>query len=222
MKPLGWTLSLAGLISLCAGCQYPSDPGGTLPVRPLGFGRNTTAYAGVPGRQPIRVQAPTSGGEPEWSNVPAIREWRYIVIHHSASEKGNAAIFNVEHHQRGWPNGLGYHFVIDNGNPSADGRIEVGERWEKQLQGAHTGNTPGNEYNEHGIGICLVGNFNEHMPTQAQLSSLYRLVTFLCAKYNIPPSRIIGHKDAPGANTECPGNLLQAHVHNQLRRSLGR
>src|SRR5574342_132619 len=49
-------------------------------------------------------------------------QWKYIVIHHSATEKGNAARFDEYHRKkRGWEYGLAYHFVIGNGTLSGDG-----------------------------------------------------------------------------------------------------
>jgi len=83
------------------------------------------------------------------------RNWRHIVIHHSATATGSAASFDREHRERGWE-GLGYHFVIGNGTGTGDGQVEVGYRWRNQQRGAHAGNL---EYNEYGIGICLVGDF---------------------------------------------------------------
>lgn len=37
---------------------------------------------------------------------------------------------------------------------------------------------------------------------------MVRLLSFLCNKYNISPSNIIGHRDVPGpaGSTTCPGN----------------
>ena len=40
---------------------------------------------------------------------------------------------------------------------------------------------------------------------QKQLDSLIRLVTHLYYKYDIPIKNIKGHKEMPGANTDCPG-----------------
>ncbi|KKO18072.1 MAG: N-acetylmuramoyl-L-alanine amidase [Candidatus Brocadia fulgida] len=100
----------------------------------------------------------------------SVRNWRYIVIHHSASASGSAAQFDKYHREkRRWENGLGYHFVIGNGNGAPDGKIEIGNRWISQIDGAHAGVQ---EYNHYGIGICLVGNFNESYPTAAQMASL--------------------------------------------------
>jgi hypothetical protein len=60
--------------------------------------------------------------------------------------------------------------------------------------------------NQCGIGICLVGDFTHEQPTKAQMDSLILLVETLRNYYHIPLSRVIRHKDAPGARTECPGN----------------
>ncbi len=164
---------------------------------------------------------PTPGAVPAAWNVTPKRTWKYIVIHHSGSEKGNAAEFDAWHRNgRGWVNGLGYDFVIDNGNGGPNGLVEVGPRWPQQIQGAHTGKTPGNAYNEYGIGICLVGDFTNHLPSQAQLASLQKLTLFLCRRYGISPNNVIGHRDAPGTSTECPGDRLHQYVHGTLRQTL--
>ena len=161
------------------------------------------------------AEAVTSGD----CDLPDCRPWRYIVIHHSAGESGSASAFDALHRERGW-DGLGYHFVIDNGNGGPDGRVEVGQRWQLQKWGAHTGGTPDNAYNNFGIGICLVGDFTRHAPSQAQLASLDRLVSDLCRKYGIAPQDVIGHRDAPDARTECPGDMLYSYVHGTLRTNL--
>lgn len=134
----------------------------------------------------------------------AENDWRYIVIHHSATPEGSASAFDDYHrNKRGWKNGLGYHFVIGNGTQSRDGEIEVGKRWKQQLNGAHAGD---NYLNRTGIGICLVGNFEENEePTDRQLKSLERIIRYLSKRYDIPLSRIILHKDVRENHTACPG-----------------
>ncbi|MBI4358916.1 MAG: N-acetylmuramoyl-L-alanine amidase [Candidatus Omnitrophica bacterium] len=132
------------------------------------------------------------------------RPWRYIVIHHSATHQGNALSIDGVHYRRGFPNGLGYHFLIDNGTQGKqEGQIEAGPRWIKQMNGAHA-NAAG--MNENGIGICVIGNFSERSVGEKQLGSLVFLVNTLMAHYRIPPERVIRHRDVPGKNTECPGN----------------
>ena len=130
-------------------------------------------------------------------------------------------MFDRAHRARGWDE-LGYHFVIDNGHGGSDGRVEVGSRWIKQKWGAHCGGTPNNEYNNYGIGICLVGNFSKKLPSARQLRSLKKLLIFLMQRYNIPPSNVIGHRDAPGATTACPGDALYRYLNTVLRPELSK
>ena len=131
------------------------------------------------------------------------RQWNWIVIHHSAGATGGARSFDKFHREvRGWDE-LGYHFVIGNGSETADGLVEVGGRWPVQKHGAHA-KTPDNQYNDHGIGICLVGNFDQTRPTAKQLASLTKLVAYLADTYGIKQSHIIGHKNT-GKDTDCPG-----------------
>ncbi|KXK25777.1 MAG: N-acetylmuramoyl-L-alanine amidase [Candidatus Brocadia sinica] len=130
-----------------------------------------------------------------------VRDWKYIVIHHSASASGSAVEFDRFHREkRGWENGLGYHFVIGNGNGTPDGEIEIGNRWVNQINGAHAGVE---EYNHYGIGICLVGNFNESSPTAAQMASLSVLTEYLQNRCHIPSENVIMHRHC--RQTDCPG-----------------
>jgi len=145
----------------------------------------------------------------------AARQWRYIVVHHSATTGGSAAAFERHHTRvRGWKS-LGYHFVIGNGTQTGDGEIEVGGRWERQEAGSHAGVR---EFNEAGIGICLVGDFNRQWPTELQMRSLEALVRCLMARYGIPPDRVLGHRECHGAATECPGRNLREEEFRALLR----
>jgi len=132
--------------------------------------------------------------------------WTTIVIHHSATQTGSARSFDKYHReQKGWDE-LGYHFVIGNGTETPDGQIEVGPRWNTQKHGAHC-KTPSNYYNDHGIGICLVGDFTKSRPTARQLSSLQKLVAFLSQTCRIPPSRVTTHGHI-NKKTQCPGQYF--------------
>lgn len=155
---------------------------------------------------PAVKPSPTPRGPASWIPPKWIeRKWETIVIHHSATVSGNAAIFDQEHKDKGWE-GVGYDFVIGNGAGSGDGAVEVTFRWKEQKTGAHCGGTPGNVGNTKGIGICLVGDFNIKSPTQRQMQSLKQLVSFLQKRYGIPKSKIYGHGSFPGGHaTDCPG-----------------
>ena len=134
--------------------------------------------------------------------------WTAIIIHHSATDRGNAAIFDKDHRENhGW-DGIGYDFVIGNGTDSGDGQVEVTYRWRRQITGAHC-KTDNNWANEDGIGICLVGNFNNYPPSNRQMQSLDELIRFLQKRYNISKNRIYGHGTTPGARvTDCPGSMF--------------
>jgi hypothetical protein len=152
----------------------------------------------------------------EWFPPVADNGWEVIVVHHSASDKGSARTFDIAHRARGWDE-LGYHFVIGNGTETPDGYIEVGNRWKKQKHGAHC-KTPTNYYNEYGIGICLVGDFDQTNPTPAQMQSLRRLVAFLSQRYHVSRDHIYGHGEVQGTHTHCPGRYFPM---NNLRNWIG-
>ena len=154
--------------------------------------------AATPKTEPVAAQRGVAG---EWAPAVPANAWKYIVIHHSATPAGSAAVFDREHKAKGWDE-LGYHFVIGNGTLSKDGLIEVGPRWPKQKWGAHA-RTANQEYNNYGIGICLVGNFDLDRPTVAQLRSVARLTAHLMRTYKIPASRVKGHGETKP--TDCPG-----------------
>ncbi len=142
--------------------------------------------------------------------------WKYIIIHHSATDVGNALSFDYIHsHKRLWK-GLGYHFVIDNGTgDTKNGHIEVSPRWLHQEYGAHC---KADEMNYRGIGICMVGNFNNENVSREQMDSLAYLVDILKKYYNIPDSHILGHGQVNGAKTDCPGkNFPWAEFRSRLR-----
>ncbi len=210
MPPIRLAAVISALVSAMAlgGCRRaPRGILGELPIESI-------IPSPVPGQEKPGIAQPPTGIPAEWTPKALARPWRWIVIHHSATDSGSAATFDTWHRARGWDE-LGYHFVINNGRGGTDGAIEVGPRWRKQKWGAHC-KTPSNRYNDYGIGICLVGDFNKARPTAAQLKSLRKLVTFLSDCYHIHPASILGHRDAPGTNTACPGTSLAHHIHNEL------
>ncbi len=162
----------------------------------------------LPQRQ-VQAQGPRTQFPGNWTPRAQDRRWQWIVIHHSATPDGGASRFDKEHRSQGWDE-LGYHFVIGNGSDTRDGLVEVGPRWTKQKHGAHA-KTPDNRFNDYGIGVCLVGDFEIGRPSRQQMQSLANVVAYLMQRYNIPPERVIGH-DQTGRSTACPGQ----HLENQL------
>src|SRR6266478_3810391 len=92
--------------------------------------------------------------------------WRYVVIHHSGVDQGDLKSIDRYHkEERHMEHGLAYHFLIGNGNGMRDGEIAVGDRWREQLDGGHLHSEAQNKI---ALGICLIGNFDEHKPTARQ------------------------------------------------------
>ncbi len=146
-----------------------------------------------------------------WTPRVAVRDWQAIVIHHTASHSGSVESIHQVHQQRkdaaGNPwRGIGYHFVIGNGHGMEDGEVEATFRWREQLEGAHAGVS---RYNQQGVGICLVGNFDDRLPTEAQLAALKRLVAWLSQEYDIPVQQVKGHGQLKA--TACPGKYFPMH-----------
>lgn len=118
-----------------------------------------------------------------------------ITVHCSASPKGRyltATEIRKMHthpkpHGRGWSD-IGYHFVIRTG-----GAVDKGRPLTRQ--GAHVYG-----HNKDNIGICLVGGLDAqgkpaNTYTNEQFHALYALIRELCAGYEIPFSKVCGHRD---------------------------
>ncbi len=194
----------AGLV--LAGCNQRAglvrDPA------PPYFGPRTggpKAYAEGSSRPKSSGRVAVARGPSAWIPPGAERNWRYIVLHHSATDHGSAVEFDRMHRNNGWDE-LGYHFVIGNGAGSANGAVEIGSRWPKQKHGAHCKVAGHPEYNDVGVGVCLVGNFDHYRPTEAQIEACAQVVRFLQQRYHIPRGRIYGHGQLKP--THCPGRLF--------------
>jgi len=234
-------ICLGATVLASAGCRSP----GMVTCPPAGAQRETFAYKplNVPRSQPRPARSeppplvlemprrpaepPAPPHDPAWGPQAPERPWRWIVIHHSATDVGSAAAFDAFHRNgRHWDE-LGYHFVIGNGGGTGDGAVEVGSRWPKQKWGAHCRVGDNEEYNYFGVGICLVGNFDRRPPSGAQMASLARLVDHLSARYRIDDAHIIGHGSV--GDTRCPGRsfpmsdlLARVHRLRAAREALGR
>lgn len=130
-------------------------------------------------------------------------KWRYIVLHHSATNEGSPQGMDAYHRRvRHMENGLAYHFVIGNGHGMGNGDVYIGNRWVKQLNGGHLAKE---NLNAQCIGICLVGDFTRRNPSSAQMKSLQALVEYLMDACDIPESRVKTHRQIHPGHTACPG-----------------
>ena len=131
--------------------------------------------------------------------------WRGIVIHHSGSNRGSAESLGRLHQSQGY-GGLGYHFVIGNGDGAHDGEVQAGYRWARQLDGIDT---------RDAIAICLIGNGDQTQPSRTQINQLVKLVTQLQRRFQIPAERVYLYRDL--VPTTSPGlRFPTVQFRNQL------
>lgn len=203
----GWLTWLVVSGVACSGCTQrtvvPPTTSISPPKQPVLTPPPPDSYS-PPSNQPID---PITVNNP-WKPDAELRKWDYIVLHHTASDAGTVESIHEEHLKRKDKNGnawlgIGYHFVIGNGKGMTDGDIEPTFRWRQQLQGAHAGVA---DYNQHGIGVVLIGNFDRSPPSEAQLVAAKRLVSTLKREYGIATSNVIGHGDVKA--TQCPGKFF--------------
>jgi hypothetical protein len=145
--------------------------------------------------------------------------WKYIIVHNSGTREGNARVFNIYHLRvRHMKNGLAYHFVIGDGHGSGDGQIEIGHRWTAQLNGGHVAS---DYLNDISLGICLVGDFNRDLPTQAQIGALEELIDYLRIRVGKTQGHraiVYAHKEINPRPTDCPGDRFPySWLHGKFR-----
>jgi hypothetical protein len=177
--------------------------------KPTAYQR-TGRQASVPARSSrasIRSAVALHVSEPNDLFQPpkADRPWKYVVVHHSASEKGGLDQIDRDHRKVLGFEGCGYHFVIGNGTDSPDGQIEIADRWLTQKQGVHCRNGRNSDINEYGIGICLIGDFDKTEPTPKQVESARVLVAYLSDRYQIGADHLGTHDQFADSPTACPG-----------------
>ncbi len=135
-----------------------------------------------------------------------------IVVHHSATNGGNAEAIRRYHKEVNKWDDIGYHFVI-----LRDGKVEAGRP--ENLVGAHARTGRSFNRNPFSVGICLIGNGQF---TNEQKKALAQLLAKLCKKYEIDSLSKEEKRGIQGHHEECPGpnlNLeeIKKKVAEQLR-----
>ena len=120
----------------------------------------------------------------------------HLVLHTTAGSRGADADdvrrYHVEH--RGWPD-IGYHYVVLDSGEAQAGRSA-------NRQGAHALG-----FNHCSLGVAMIGHHDHHRPSQAQWDTTIDLLALLSYRYDVPVSRVIGHRET-GARKSCPGRLV--------------
>lgn len=89
---------------------------------------------------------------------------------------------------------IGYHYYISKDGTIKQGRLDTDE-------GAHTIGQ-----NLSSLGICLAGNFDATLPTQAQIATLTTFLVQKSKQYNITSENVFPHRHF--AAKTCYGNKL--------------
>lgn len=146
---------------------------------------------------------------PKWAMSKPLNGINCITVHHDAfpsvgltRERDVAArIESIRraHRQRGneWVD-IGYHYIID----------PAGRVWEGRpltIEGAHVSKT-----NEHNLGICVLGNFDEQRPTSDTLATLDSFVAYQARQYRVSMRNVYTHQELKP--TACPGRNLQRYM----------
>ena len=149
------------------------------------------------------------------SSIGEQSSWNKIVVHHLGQPAGSPESLERTHKESGL-SGLGFHFLIGNGNGFGDGTVHIGYRWLNQLAGAKPIKHDAPLWNDETISICLVGNGNRRPFTEQQLVHLSHLVQRLQLALHIAPNNVyLAHE--LGDQTSSPGTYFaEAKFKSQL------
>jgi len=139
----------------------------------------------------------------------------HIIVHHTGAEEKDAAQVRRYHLSLGWRD-VGYNYIIERGGRVVEGRS-------LEIPGAHC---RANGMNVQSVGVAIIGNLEKHPPTGIQVDKLSTLLLELMAAHNIPPGRVLGHNEVPGAATACPGrcinmDMLRSKLSDPLPEPIG-
>ncbi|HZK05359.1 MAG TPA: S-layer homology domain-containing protein [Actinomycetaceae bacterium] len=190
----------------------------------------------APRMVPAAAGAPAVITRAQWGADPLRATWRPVssslqgaVIHHTAGTNSytiaqSAGIVRGIHTYhavtRGWGD-IGYNFLVDKYGQIFEGREGSYASPAKEMTiGAHAA-----PRNTNTVGVSLLGDYTQVVPTSAGYDAIYRVVnwrfdlagldgrgTYKFNDVSTAVPRIVGHKDVPAASTVCPG----PHISNWL------
>ena len=115
----------------------------------------------------------------------------FIILHHSLTKDGAAANWNAirKYHMDTlkW-SAIGYHYGIERIRES----LEILKGRMHEEPGAHCKQQ---NMNTRSLGICNIGNFDNHVPSEARWLLTLKLVKSLMKQYNIPIVNVQKHHE---------------------------
>ncbi|XP_050353194.1 peptidoglycan-recognition protein LB-like [Nymphalis io] len=134
----------------------------------------------------------------------------FVVIHHSFTPpvchdneqccQSMRGMQNFHMDDRNWWD-IGYNFAV-----GGDGMAYEGRGWD--VLGAHAFH-----FNNVSIGICLIGDWSNSIPSTQQLKTAQALIAAgVEMGYIKSDYKLVGHRQV--RDTECPGNALYKEIQN--------
>jgi N-acetyl-anhydromuramyl-L-alanine amidase AmpD len=142
-----------------------------------------------------------------------------VAVHHSAYQKANnmselmaqASLFNTWHKSKSWAEDtktdsaypyISYHYLM-----ATDGSVlnVTDEKYVKYHAGDNFRGAL--SFNLHGVSICLTGNYETDVPTDAQMRALVVFIRDIEKRYKID-AMVRGHKETSADPTACPGTNI--------------
>ncbi|MBR8745328.1 peptidoglycan recognition family protein [Nocardiopsis sp. MG754419] len=166
-----------------------------------------------------------------------------LTVHHTAWETTGdhaadvRAVYAYHAAELGWGD-IGYHLLIDpegvvyEGRHSGEDGVPVFSGLPRPGEAASVTAGHAAGFNHANIGVCLLGDFTDELPTRAAQDSLVAVLRVLCALTGVNPAQRIEYVNpATGAvtpqeavarhrdwlATECPGNAFAAVFDSAIR-----
>jgi len=130
-------------------------------------------------------------------------QWSGIIVQHLGEPAGTIKSIQRSHLSGGL-DGIGFHFIIGNGNGLGDGVVHGSERWVNQAKAARPISIDPKNWDENVITICLIGNGNRRPFTERQMLHLSRLVQRLQNELSIESSDVYLASDLDSSSKMAP------------------
>lgn len=182
------------------------------------------SFSSISGNCPKPPSIPASTwrtGLPNPAPNPSFTKANHVIVHHSAGSNSNMnytdvvrAIYLYHSQTLGWDD-IGYNYLIAQDGSIFDGRDPQMNGDQDNVFGAHFCGK-----NSNTMGICLLGDYTNILPSVATMISLRELAAWKLEKENLLPSdssrhpqsnpsspfllAMVGHQD--GCATACPGD----------------
>lgn len=153
--------------------------------------------------------------------TPEFHPVQALTVHHTAMPTGDdhaadvRAVYYLHAVEQAWGD-IGYHVLIDPEGTVYEGRHSGGDGVPvfsgPPLPGDAHAVTAGHAFgfNHGNVGVCLLGDFTDTLPTEAAQDALVGVLRVLCAVTGVDPSERIEYVN-PGTGAVTPGDALSRH-----------